>query len=206
MLIRKVEKFLREHDMPATKFGRLAAHDPRFVLDLRMGRIPREATEQRTRQWMADLSGRRTHQPHTGSASWYQPGDFSNPHTDWGVDRSVAYVWHLSRDWLPEYGGALYWSAETRNSHHAYVPASFNTLMLFCVTRHSSHMVTVVAPHVPSHIKRLAWNGWWRDDTVLDWYNDNNAVNVEGVYDSYEARLHLTADQSESSFRDCFAS
>ncbi|WP_416832144.1 MAG: hypothetical protein ACMUJI_04565 [Erythrobacter sp.] len=52
MLIRKVEQFLRRHDMPATKFGRLAAHDPRFVLDLRMGRIPRPATEKRTLEWM----------------------------------------------------------------------------------------------------------------------------------------------------------
>ncbi len=55
MLIRDVEKFMREHDMPATKFGRLAAHDPRFVLDLRMGRIPRPATEARTRNWMRDF-------------------------------------------------------------------------------------------------------------------------------------------------------
>lgn len=59
MLIRKVEKFLREHDMAATKFGRLAAHDPRFVLDLRMGRIPRAATEKRTLQWMAEYEGAR---------------------------------------------------------------------------------------------------------------------------------------------------
>ena len=56
MLIRHVEKFLREHAMPATKFGRLAAHDPRFVLDLRMGRIPRPATEARTRRWMEDYA------------------------------------------------------------------------------------------------------------------------------------------------------
>ncbi|MEM6858398.1 MAG: hypothetical protein AAF559_11050 [Pseudomonadota bacterium] len=54
MLIRKVEYFLREHEMPATKFGRLAARDPRFVLDLRMGRIPRPATEARIVRWMAD--------------------------------------------------------------------------------------------------------------------------------------------------------
>lgn len=52
MLLRKVEKFLRDHEMPATKFGRLAAHDPRFVLDLRMGRIPRAHTEARTLKWM----------------------------------------------------------------------------------------------------------------------------------------------------------
>ena len=37
MLIRSIEKFLRAHDMPPTKFGRLAAHDPRFVLDLAWG-------------------------------------------------------------------------------------------------------------------------------------------------------------------------
>ncbi len=60
MLIRSIEKFLREHDMPATKFGRLAAHDPRFVLDLRMGRIPRAATEARTRQWMAEYVAAQT--------------------------------------------------------------------------------------------------------------------------------------------------
>lgn len=52
MLLRKVEKFMARHDMPATKFGRLAAHDPRFVLDLRMGRIPRPDTERRTLRWM----------------------------------------------------------------------------------------------------------------------------------------------------------
>ena len=52
MLLRTVETFLRKHDMPATKFGRLAAHDPHFVLDLRMGRIPRRDTELRTRAWM----------------------------------------------------------------------------------------------------------------------------------------------------------
>ncbi len=54
MLLRKVEKFLARHDMPATKFGRLAAHDPRFVLDLRMGRMPRAKTEARTLRWMAE--------------------------------------------------------------------------------------------------------------------------------------------------------
>lgn len=52
MLIRKIEKFLRQHDMPPTKFGRLAAHDPRFVLDLRNGREPRETTERRVEHFM----------------------------------------------------------------------------------------------------------------------------------------------------------
>ena len=59
MLIRSVEKFLRQHDMAATKFGRLAAHDPRFVLDLRMGREPRDRTEQRIRGFMAGFEAAR---------------------------------------------------------------------------------------------------------------------------------------------------
>lgn len=52
MLIRKIEKFLRQTGMPATKFGRLAAHDPRFVLDLRNGRMPRNRTEERVEHFM----------------------------------------------------------------------------------------------------------------------------------------------------------
>ena len=52
MLIRKIEKFLRRTNMPATKFGRLAAQDPRFVLDLRNGRMPRPHTEKRIEHFM----------------------------------------------------------------------------------------------------------------------------------------------------------
>jgi len=53
MLIRSIEKFLRAHDIAATKFGRLAVQDPRFVFDLRNGREPRAETEARIRAFMA---------------------------------------------------------------------------------------------------------------------------------------------------------
>lgn len=52
MLIREVEKFLSETGMAWTKFGRLAAHDPRFVEDLRNGRTPRPETEAKIRAFM----------------------------------------------------------------------------------------------------------------------------------------------------------
>lgn len=52
MLLRKVERFLRETGMPWTRFGRLAARDPRFVEDLRNGRTPRSATEKRIEHFM----------------------------------------------------------------------------------------------------------------------------------------------------------
>ena len=48
MLIRKIEVFLRRTGMPATRFGRLATQDPRFVLDLRNGRMPRSETEKKS--------------------------------------------------------------------------------------------------------------------------------------------------------------
>jgi hypothetical protein len=55
---REVERFLRRTGMPATKFGRLAVNDPRFVLDLRNGREPRSHTAARVIDFIAtqDLS------------------------------------------------------------------------------------------------------------------------------------------------------
>lgn len=57
MLIRRIEKFLRETGMSWTKFGRLAAHDPRFVGDLRNGRTPRPATQRRIEQFITTYGG-----------------------------------------------------------------------------------------------------------------------------------------------------
>jgi hypothetical protein len=52
MLIRQIEIFLRETGMSWTRFGRLAAQDPRFVADLRNGRTPRPRTEARVARFM----------------------------------------------------------------------------------------------------------------------------------------------------------
>lgn len=49
---RLVERFLREQQLPPTKFGRLAARDPRLVLDMRMGREIRPEMEQLLRNFM----------------------------------------------------------------------------------------------------------------------------------------------------------
>ena len=52
MLIRKIERFLADQAMPRTRFGRLAARDPRFVDDLRNGREPRPALTSRVEHFM----------------------------------------------------------------------------------------------------------------------------------------------------------
>ena len=52
MLMRKIERFLARTGMPVTKFGRLAARDPRLIGDLRNGREPRSSLSSRIEQFM----------------------------------------------------------------------------------------------------------------------------------------------------------
>ena len=51
-LLYDIERFLREQDMPPTRFGRQAVGDPRFVLDLRNGREPRQPVRCRAEHFM----------------------------------------------------------------------------------------------------------------------------------------------------------
>ena len=82
-----------------------------------------------TKAWVSQLAERDCGGACTGAPSKYRAGDHSLPHTDWVGQRTVAYVWHLSKAWRPEWGGALYWA---QNDHdEATYPASFNQLCLF---------------------------------------------------------------------------
>ncbi|ABD26808.1 hypothetical protein Saro_2372 [Novosphingobium aromaticivorans DSM 12444] len=56
MLLRQIERFLERTGMPCTKFGRLAAHDPRLVGDLRNGREPRSAMVTRVEHFMNNFA------------------------------------------------------------------------------------------------------------------------------------------------------
>jgi len=52
MLLRAVEKFLREFGIPATRFGRESVRDPRLVFDLRQGREPGDRVKRRIEHFM----------------------------------------------------------------------------------------------------------------------------------------------------------
>lgn len=52
MLLRAVEKFLRENSIPATRFGRESVRDPRLVFDLRRGREPGDRIRRRIEHFM----------------------------------------------------------------------------------------------------------------------------------------------------------
>lgn len=53
MLIRQIERFLRDTGMSATGFGRTAVQDPCFVHDLRKGREPGGRTAARVTAFMS---------------------------------------------------------------------------------------------------------------------------------------------------------
>ena len=118
-----------------------------------------------TKAWVTRLSGRSCPGPAEFSASWYLPGDHSLPHNDIAAsganfNRQVAFVWHLARDWRPEWGGALFWCPKG-----CYLPPVFNTLWIFNVGPESTHFVTHVSPYAQG--KRLAINGWWTGEAAI---------------------------------------
>lgn len=55
-LLFAVERCLRKHRLPASRFGRQAACDPRLVFDLRRGRQPRAATEAKVLAYIAEIA------------------------------------------------------------------------------------------------------------------------------------------------------
>ena len=50
-----IENHLKERGISATRFGRMAVGDPRFVLDLRNGRSPRRKTIAKLETYLAGL-------------------------------------------------------------------------------------------------------------------------------------------------------
>jgi len=51
-ILLEIERYLRQHRMSASRFGRDAASDPRLVSDLRKGRDPSSRTVARIRAFM----------------------------------------------------------------------------------------------------------------------------------------------------------
>jgi hypothetical protein len=143
-------------------------------------------TSKETSAFMNDITGRDCSGDTLTTASWFAPTGYVSPHSDHREARTVSYVWHLSKNWLPEWGGALYWSQE--EAEHAYVHASFNTLTIFGVHPNTVHMVTPVSPYATE--KRLTWNGWMTSS-----WNPRPDDDLESRLDTPEKRRYLTENQ-----------
>jgi hypothetical protein len=55
LLLRKITQTCNAHNIAVTAFGRRAASDPRFVLDMRNGRVPRPATQAKISAFIVNL-------------------------------------------------------------------------------------------------------------------------------------------------------
>lgn len=51
-LLEQIESYLARTRIPPSKFGRVVVGDPRFVEDLRSGRLPRAKTCERVRSFL----------------------------------------------------------------------------------------------------------------------------------------------------------
>lgn len=56
-LLKEIERCMRRRNMSASRFGRVATGDPRFVFDLRKGRDPRPRTAARVLAFIAAGAG-----------------------------------------------------------------------------------------------------------------------------------------------------
>lgn len=119
-----------------------------------------------TKDWMTHFLDVDCFGDTMAAPSYYAPGDFSNPHSDHTDQRTVSFIWHLTdhEQWKSEWGGALHWCLE--HPDHAYMPPTFNTLILFRTQPRSQHFVTRVSHNTSADVKRLAYNGWWSSTWV----------------------------------------
>jgi hypothetical protein len=139
-----------------------------------------------TKTFLTRLSGQDCEGTLRLGASLYLPGDYSLPHSDSAAPRSVAFVLHLTKDWDPGWGGALFWCP----SGLQIVPG-FNRLTLFNVTATSTHFVTPVSAHATG--RRLAVNGWWtrREDAPAHADRASRSAPPDGILgECYGAAPH----------------
>src|SRR5439155_23837068 len=96
-----------------------------------------------TRPFIGELSSHDCTWDAYAAAAWYRPDEYALPHDDSGIDmsRSVAYIWYLTKDWRPEWGGALFWCPTGQ-----YISPRFNVVVMFKVKASNMHLGSVVAP------------------------------------------------------------
>lgn len=88
--------------------------------------------------------------------SRYSSGDFLSRHSD--HTKGIAFVWNLTQDWRPEYGGNLSLIDPDTQEIRTLIP-QFNTLSLFNLQEEVDHWVSEVSSFAPK--ERIAITGWF---------------------------------------------
>ena len=92
--------------------------------------------------------------------SKYENGNFLSPHHDKNKGK-IGFILNLSKNWLPQFGGNLYFMEQDWFSIRKVITPKFNNLILFDVPSYKGipHFVSHVSPGVQA--KRLAVAGWF---------------------------------------------
>ena len=92
--------------------------------------------------------------------SRFTSGQFLSPHHDVNKGK-IGFVYSISKDWKPEYGGNLYILDEDYKTIKKVVLSTFNRLVLFDIPSRDGvpHFVSHVAPGVAN--KRISITGWF---------------------------------------------
>ncbi len=128
----------------------------------------------RSREWMEALCGRPCDGDMDLLAFWYMPGGYATPHSDGGRGRSIALVWHLTKDWDDRWGGEFIWHP----SGTVFRP-SFNSLFMFQVNANESvHSIAPISP-VARGLRRAAVM-WYGTQQAHDW-NDSRGASKQAL-------------------------
>lgn len=91
-------------------------------------------------------------------ASVYDRGDYLSMHPD--AKRGVAFIFNLTKDWLPEFGGLLNVQQED-GSYKAIVPEYNSLVLLQLGEAGTQHFVSEVSAYAPK--PRIAISGWYNE-------------------------------------------
>ena len=112
-------------------------------------------------KWLEDISGHTNLKLGTNFINCLSGGDWNGPHHD-GVNGKIAFIYHLTRDWKPWYGGIFFkMSKEDWTSIQTVTMPVFNQLVIMDVWGNKG------MPHFVSHVvqgvtaKRLSFIGWY---------------------------------------------
>jgi Rps23 Pro-64 3,4-dihydroxylase Tpa1-like proline 4-hydroxylase len=108
---------------------------------------------------LADAIGAGSLAPNGCLITWYDHGDYLEPHTD-AQNGAIAFVWNLAKRWRYEYGGALHVVGGSVVTH-IEVPAFNRFVVLDVSDQRTPHFVSPVSA-ASGDDRRFAISGWYR--------------------------------------------
>lgn len=110
--------------------------------------------------WFASISGLPLIKGASVSAKAFAANDFLGPHNDRTSDRRLAFIFYLSKDWDPSFGGGLYMRKE--GNEEVFFEYEYNSLVIFDVLKKQKHWIDPIKPACGDKM-RYSIGGWFSE-------------------------------------------